>query len=367
PDGVWSSSYGSGKSETKEGAVIGGVMEETEKWAQERFTGEPLVSSYAALRIHENVLDPKLLDLPYDSIYDEELEFAWQQCADLIQGRPIWVPLSAIACSFNAGKNNIFYSARGARITFSTNGLASGFTLAEALVHATCEYIERHAARMSELRVENPGLNPALNDRRYRPRRVELNTLPEPARSLVERLEQAGCVVGLWDITSEAQVPTFLARVDQDLAVARGTAAHPNPGVAAHMALLEAAQTIVAAVAAGREDLTVQARSLGRHERSSPLRAAANSFWQDENKRRLSFAEIDGLVADDCYTEFKWIRQRLIAAGVKHLIAVDLTREEMKPARAVRVILPEMETNNPYYCGPRARIALVSDMVPCEV
>jgi ribosomal protein S12 methylthiotransferase accessory factor len=360
---VWSSSYGSGKSETKEGAVIGGVMEETEKWAQERFTGEPLVSSYAALRAQENALDPKLLDLPYDSIYDEDLEFAWQQCADLIQGRPIRVPLSAIACSFNAGKNNIFYSPRGARITFSTNGLASGFTLAEALVHATCEYIERHAARMSELRVENPG----LNDRRYLPRRLELNTLPEPARSLVARLERAGCGVGLWNITSEVQVPTFLVRVEQNQAVARGTAAHPNRGVAVHMALLEAAQTIVAAVAAGREDLTVQARSLGRHERSTPLRAAAYSFWQDENERRMSFAEVDGLVADDCYTEFKWIRQRLTAAGVKHLIAVDLTREEMKPARAVRVILPEMETNNPYYCGPRARIALVSDMVPCEI
>ena len=67
PDGVWSSSYGSGKSETKEGAVIGGVMEETEKWAQERFTGDPLTISYAKLRANENTLDPKLLDLPYDS------------------------------------------------------------------------------------------------------------------------------------------------------------------------------------------------------------------------------------------------------------------------------------------------------------
>ena len=160
-------------------------------------------------------------------------------------------------------------------------------------------------------------------------------------------------------------MPTFLARVVQDQSVARGTAAHPNPSVAAQMALLEAAQTIVAAVAAGREDLTVQARSLGRHERSTPLRAAANSFWQDENERRLKFDELEGLVASDCYTEFKWVRERLMAAGVKHFIAVDLTREEMKPARAVRVVLPELETNNPYYCGPRARIALISDMVTC--
>ncbi|HWF90080.1 MAG TPA: YcaO-like family protein, partial [Pyrinomonadaceae bacterium] len=255
PDGVWSSSYGSGKSETKEGSIVGGVMEETEKWAQERFTGEPLVSSFAALRESENVLDPKQLDLPYDSIYQEDLEFAWHKCADLIQGRPIWVPLAALACSFNAGKNNIYYSARGARVTFSTNGLASGFTLAEALVHATCEYIERHAARMSELRVENPG----LKDRRGWPVRVDLHTLPDRSRALVERLEQAGCSVGLWSISAEIRVPTFLARVVQDQSVARGTAAHPNPSVAAQMALLEAAQTIVAAVAAGREDLTVQA------------------------------------------------------------------------------------------------------------
>jgi len=363
PDGVWSSSYGSGKSETKEGAVVGGVMEETEKWAQERFKGEPLLSSYAALRENENALDPKQLDLPYDSIYEENLEFAWHKCADLIQGCPIWVPLSALACSFNAGKNNIYYSARGARVTFSTNGLASGFTLAEALVHAACEYIERHAVRMSELRVENPG----LDDRRGWPRRVDLNTLPAPARALVARLEKAGCGVGIWSISDEIRVPTFLARVVQDQSVARGTAAHPNAGVAVQMALLEAAQTIVAAVAAGREDLTVQARSLGRHERSTPLRAAANSFWQDDSERRLSFNELDGLVTNDCYTEFKWVREKLMAAGVKRMIAIDLTREEMKPARAVRVILPELETNNPYYCGPRARIALVSDMVPCEV
>lgn len=81
----------------------------------------------------------------------------------------------------------------------------------------------------------------------------------------------------------------------------------------------------------------------------------------------MSFTELDGLVANDCYTEFKWVRERLMAAGVKHFIAVDLTREEMKPARAVRVILPGLETNNPYYSGPRARVALISEMVPCEM
>src|SRR5882672_4204789 len=62
PDGAWSSSYGSGKSDTKEGAVIGGIMEEVEKWAQERYKGEPIWTSYANLR-GENALDPRMLDL----------------------------------------------------------------------------------------------------------------------------------------------------------------------------------------------------------------------------------------------------------------------------------------------------------------
>jgi transposase len=54
PDGAWSSSYGSGKSDTKEGAVIGGVMEETEKWAQEDSysdTGRPSIDPELLLRI----------------------------------------------------------------------------------------------------------------------------------------------------------------------------------------------------------------------------------------------------------------------------------------------------------------------------
>jgi len=115
----------------EEGAVIGGIMEEVEKWAQERYKGEPIWTSYANLR-GENALDPRMLDLPYDSIYEEHLELRGRSVLDLIDGRAVFVPLAAVANPFNCGKNNIFYSQRGARVVFTTNGLASGFTLAEA-------------------------------------------------------------------------------------------------------------------------------------------------------------------------------------------------------------------------------------------
>jgi ribosomal protein S12 methylthiotransferase accessory factor len=361
PDGAWSSSYGSGKSDTKEGAIVGGILEETEKWAQERFKGEPTWSSYGSLRREENALDPQLLDLPHDSIYDDNLEFAWHKCVDLIDGCPIFVPLAAVTNPFNCGKNNILYSKRAARVLFTTNGLASGFTLAEAMVHSACELIERHAAKMSELRVENPGLE--FSNRLQLPRKIDMAAMPDNIRSLTERLTCGGYSVRVWDIISEVRVPTFLAWIVKNGRIGRGWATHPNPAVATHMAILEAAQTVAGSVAGGREDLTVKARSLGRHERPIPLRNQARLFWEDEAEAPTKLAEIHGMIADDAYTELNWVRQMIIAAGIKHMIAVNLSRDEVRPVHVVRVILPGLETNNPYYCGPRARMALISDLL----
>ncbi|MCA9710471.1 MAG: YcaO-like family protein, partial [Myxococcales bacterium] len=360
PSGAWSSSYGSGKSSTPQGAMVGAIMEETEKWAQERFVGQPRWSSYAALRDQVPALDPRALDLPYDSPYHEDLEIAWHECVDLLSAERIHVPLAAIACSFNAGHNNILFCARGSRVTFSTNGLASGFTLAEALVHGTCEYIERHAARLAELRVENPG----TSRRETWPRRIELGSLPPSVARLVEGLQANGGQLELWDISSEVRVPTVYARLVQDQELARGWACHPNPALAAQMAVLEAGQTVVAAIAAGREDLIIKARSLGRHERANPLRGSALAYWKDPDAPTVALSELRGLVSNDAYAELDWIRQRLREAGLRRLVAVDLTQEAMRPARAVRVLIPGLETNNPYYTGPRAAAALLDDMLP---
>jgi hypothetical protein len=134
PGGAWSSSYGSGKSTTRDGAFVGGVMEEAEKWANERFIGEPISASYEELmRSGEHAVDPGMLDLPYNSEHSPARAIRWQKCLDLIGGREMLAPLAAVACHFNAGRNNPFYSRRAGRVVFSTNGLAAGFGLAEAL------------------------------------------------------------------------------------------------------------------------------------------------------------------------------------------------------------------------------------------
>ena len=362
PTGAWSSTYGSGKSETREGAIVGAIMEETEKWAQERFSGEPLYSSYVALRTKARTLDPALLDLPYDSGYTPNVELPWQRCVDLITGGTRWVPLAAVACPSNAGRNNIYYSRRASRVVFSTNGLASGFTLAEALVHAICECIERHAVKQTDLLVDNPGALPCYKW----PKPVELTTLTPRTRNILEQIGQFGAV-SAWNITSEIGVPTLLARIVIEGKTAIGSATHPNRDVATEMAVLEACQSVAGSIAGGREDLALQVRSLGRHERPRPLRPIAQMYWQDRDVRRVSSSNLGGVQLDDIYEEFKWIRERLLEAGVKHLIAVDLTQPDILPVRVVRVILPGLETNNPFRLGPRGRVALISDFVHTRV
>ncbi len=70
-----------------------------------------------------------------------------------------------------------------------------------------------------------------------------------------------------------------------------------------------------------------------------------------------------GCVSDDMYDEFKRVRSQLADAGFEQLISVDLTREELLPARVVPVVVPGLETTNPFNCGPRARRTLAAEVL----
>jgi ribosomal protein S12 methylthiotransferase accessory factor len=130
------------------------------------------------------------------------------------------------------------------------------------------------------------------------------------------------------------------------------------------MALLEAAQTVASAVAGGREDLSIKARSLGRHERPRPTSVEDAWFWMDPDPTYQSMADVPGHVSSDVRDDLTWALGRLRAAGLSRVVMVDLTTPGMAPAHVVRVLVPGMETNNPFYTGTRARLALLRDLMP---
>lgn len=359
PDGTFSSTVGSGKSMSVLGAKVGAVMEEVEKWAQERFPTEDAppeqVATFAALRARRvRVLDPRSLDLPHDSPYREDLELGWRPCADVLSGEDVLVPSAAM--QWSRVRNDIFYSPRLGHKVFSTSGLASGFTLEEATLHAVCELVERHAIRLAELRMGNPG-TPEPFPYHF----IDPATLPKSSQKLIAKIRKAGHRVNILEITSEIRVPTMWAAIDGTWAT--GFGAHPDPEVAINQAVLEAAQAVFTAVAGAREDLTLRSRSLGRHERTRAATRAGRLLFAASDPPSRPFAA-SGFESADALLDLRWVAARLRDAGFERLLVVDYSQESIRPARVVRAILPGVETPSPFHAGPRARAALLRDLLP---
>jgi len=190
---------------------------------------------------------------------------------------------------------------------------------------------------------------------------------------LIRRLSAAG-TVRLIEITSEIRVTSFWATVlvesesglnsyGAGIAEASGWAAHPDPEVAANMALLEASQTLLMPVMGGREDLTVYARSLGRHERTRALTRAGILWPRQVAPETKPFKAVEGLRTRDALHDLRWTCERLRRAAFKHVLVSDFSLPEISPARVVRAVIPGIETINPFRTGPRARLRMLEDLV----
>jgi ribosomal protein S12 methylthiotransferase accessory factor len=87
-------------------------------------------------------------------------------------------------------------------------------------------------------------------------------------------------------------------------------------------------------------------------------------FWLDPDAIHESVDNIVGLASNDVYHDLRWALDRLRAAGVPHVPVLDLTVPGIAPAHVVRVVVPGLESNNPFFTGPRARLVLLRDLLP---
>jgi ribosomal protein S12 methylthiotransferase accessory factor len=193
---------------------------------------------------------------------------------------------------------------------------------------------------------------------------------------VAETIRAPGHRLFLHDIRADIQVPTIMATIvmrdglvagklhGDDLTRASGWAAHPDPETAVQMALLEASQTVISHIAGAREDLTLHARSLGRHERSDCRRDAAFQNEFDASGEALSFSTISGFTSPDAGADVRWLVERLNEAGCDEILAMDYSTAAIVPVRVVRVVVPGLETINAFHTGRRARRALLADLLP---
>ena len=207
--------------------------------------------------------------------------------------------------------------------------------------------------------------------------RIDPATLPASAQELVAKIHGADLRLQIFDITSEVRVPTFMAIIQIPVVPwsvgmfggtvqpAPGWAAHPDPEVALNGAILEAVQTVLVNVAGAREDLTVRARSLGRHERTGARTRFGLALQRGvPDIPSKSFSAAEGREHRDALDDVRWILEQLMRTGIRHLLVADLTTAEILPARVVRVIIPGLESANPLHTGARARAHVIRDLLP---
>jgi ribosomal protein S12 methylthiotransferase accessory factor len=303
--------------------------------------------------------------------YVDDLPISWTLGYDLLNGEEVLVPQDGACYSPK------FHEAPCYKIT-TTNGLASGNTIEEAICHALCEVIERDAITISEVlssqlcQVLEKGLSsvPAQSRevtgflRELNPH-VSVSSLPERAQSLIAKIHAARLEMRVIQLNSDLGIPSFMAATAEDMGPTvsqghGGFGTHPDAEVAIIRAITECAQGRAVDIQAMREDISLPGTEVPKHmyhvRRSSTFDKGA-WIWNPMDKV-LDAADLPTYQHDDVMDDVRLMLSRLRRAGIERAIVVDFSPPHI-PVSVVRVIVPGLESWAVDHCklGDRARAA----------
>jgi ribosomal protein S12 methylthiotransferase accessory factor len=340
-----------GKGPTRMHARAGAMMEAIEHYCCERAPHELERASYRSLRRKAAAVDPQSLILDPRAEYSDTLPLTWLPGTDLQSGAQVMVPACAVLKPSCGDYGPLVF--RG-----STNGLASGNRIEEAVCHGLAEVIERDAWTLAIVRgmlvprirliadaVRTGAACLFAHVQDAHPYGepfaiVDPETLPGLPLRLARKFAAAGIRVVIREITSDLGVPTFVAAGWEASGAGlshfhSGLGTHPDARVAVTRALTELAQSRLTIFQGVREDIDRVARLDGEVDRP------AQSLWLSNGPMK-SFAAIQTYRARDILDDIRFMARRLETAGLKQVIAVDLTRPEVG-LPVVKVIVPGLE------------------------
>lgn len=312
-----------GKGTTAAAARVSALMESLETWSAEHLALPAVRASWRGLG--DRAVDVRRLARPRGRL-DRDARWRWVDGWDLGRDRPVRVPEQAVTLDTTFRAPPVF--------DISSNGLASGNALVEAVAHGLCEVIERDAE--------------AAWRRAGGDRRLVLDSIPDPAcRALIERITAAGARVWVWDVTrpaSPAGIAVIGAAIMEDprepawrtLGFYQGFGAHWQPEIAIARALTEAAQTRLTYIAGARDDFF--AHDYARA--TDPRRLAA--LWQRFSAPCDEPVGFDELPRQTARTLGDAVEQ--LVATQRQVIAVDLTHPALG-VPVVKVIVPGVATD----------------------
>jgi thioglycine synthase len=308
-----------GKGATVEESRISAIMEGIERYSAEVHDRNIRVALYQELEGHEPVINPQDLIMPEGAVTDRFM--SWCEGYDIVNDETLWVPAFAVFHPVPPRHRGPFRT--------STNGLASGNTLEEAIFHALSEVIERDAWSLVEsTRDTGP----------------EVVGIDDPSiQDLQKKFADAQVEVKIRDITSDIGIPTIAAVSDDVLLkdpslLTIGIGTHTSARIAVMRALTEVAQSRLTQIHGAREDTTIaDMRKRMGYERAKRI----NGYWYRDNGT-VDYADIRSSDTDDFQKDILNIIAALGKQGLDRVIVVDLTREEIG-IPVVRVIVPGLE------------------------
>src|SRR5512142_1484780 len=155
-----------GKGTDYPSACASGIMESIELYHAERIIQPLLLASANELRFRYRLVPIESLPRVSVSVFHSNLPILWIEGTDLNSSEACWVPYELVHMNYT-----IPLPTGSGCFVMSSNGLASGNHLLEAINHGLCELIERDA--MSVFRAQDAATRQQF--------RIDLNTVTNSA------------------------------------------------------------------------------------------------------------------------------------------------------------------------------------------
>lgn len=331
-----------GKGLSLDAARASGLMESAETYHAERIDQPLKLGSYTDLSRQHRLVDVDSLPPMAGTLFRRNHPILWIEGYNLGTGEASWLPYETAHTNYTLplpSGSGCFAS--------SSNGLASGNHLLEAVAHAICEVVERDATSIWH-----------QLDRAARGRsRIDLTTVNDAACvEVLSRLHAAGLAVSAWDTTTDVRIAsTYCTITDTEQEHAHpgvGAGCHPSREIALLRSLLEAVQVRTTYIAGSRDDLSrAEYEVAAMSEKNEQVRA-----YETCGAPLRHFDDIPTWDSETFEQDLDWILDRLHAVAVEEVFVIDLTRRGFDLPVA-RVVIPGLEgphDDDRYVPGPRA-------------
>jgi YcaO-like protein with predicted kinase domain len=326
----------SGKGMTAVQSIASGLMEATERhFGESQSLPSTTMTLDDAISDGHPVLDPRRLTPDVRHFPEGKHLFEWVVGESVATGEPIRIPAQAVFTPYSFG---------GARSYEShSDGLVSGNSRSEALLHGMLELVERDACSFGELL--------------HRGARIDLASAPSSILGLVDTFQRHRIEVDLFQFDSPTGIPVFYAvGVDPDthsaMLINAGAGCSLDPERGAQRALTELAQSRACVISGSREDFST--RYAGR--KAVPLQHALESVrsWLDLDWPTRSWAALPQLATGDLEADVATTAALLRQGGLPDIYQVNLAPDDF-PFAILKVIVPGIEyvVESRFRLGPR--------------